>query len=78
MKQILVRNLDDQTVSRLKRRALQHRRSLAQEAKLILEQASTSVATDPATTAARIRKNLRKRGLTFSDSGRSQREDRFR
>ncbi len=81
MAQILVRNLDKQTVSALKRRAKQHRRSLAQEVRLILEAASTSASSassDAAAVAERIRDNLRKRGLTFSDSGESQGEDRAR
>lgn len=78
MAQILVRNLDERTVSALKRRAAHHRRSLAQEVRLILEDASASVSPDPAAVAERIRENLRKRGLAPSDSGKSQAEDRAR
>jgi plasmid stability protein len=78
MAQILVRNLDKRTVSALKGRAKQHRRSLAQEVKLILEEASVGIASDPAAVAEGIRNNLRKRGLVFSDSGESQAEDRAR
>ena len=40
MAQILVRNLDDASVERLKRRASKSGRSLQAEAKLILEQAA--------------------------------------
>jgi plasmid stability protein len=78
MAQILIRNLDEQTVSGLKRRAKQHRRSLAQEVKLILEETAANVASDPAAVAERIRNNLRRRGLSFSDSAQSQGEDRSR
>ncbi len=78
MAQILVRNLDKQTVSALKRRAKQHRRSLAQEVRLILEAASASAFSDAAAVAERIRGNLRKRGIKFSDSGESQSADRAR
>jgi plasmid stability protein len=78
MAQILVRNLDKQTVSALKRRAKQHRRSLAQEVRLILEAAAASASSDAAAVAERIRANLRKCGLKFSDSGESQGEDRAR
>ena len=78
MAQILVRDLNERTVSALKRRAEQHHRSLVQEVRLILEEASASVTSDPAAVAQRIRRNLRKRGLSFSDSGESQAEDRSR
>lgn len=40
MAQILVRDLDDETVRRLKERARRHGRSLQGEAKLILTQAA--------------------------------------
>ena len=40
MPDILIRNLDEQTVKQLKERAKRHRRSLQNEAKLLLEQAA--------------------------------------
>ena len=40
MAQILIRDLDDETVDRLKARARQHGRSLQGEARLILTQAA--------------------------------------
>ncbi len=42
MSQILVRDLSEETVDRLKQRARKNRRSLQQEARLILEQAAES------------------------------------
>ncbi|MCZ7626735.1 MAG: hypothetical protein M5R38_14005 [Candidatus Methylomirabilis sp.] len=39
MAQLLVRNLNDRVVERLKSRAAQHKRSLQAEAKTILEEA---------------------------------------
>lgn len=41
MPDILIRNLDEQTVKRLKQRAKRNRRSLQNEAKLLLEQAAS-------------------------------------
>lgn len=42
MPDILIRNLDDATLARLKIRAKRHHRSLQAEAKLLLEQAAGS------------------------------------
>jgi plasmid stability protein len=78
VKQILVRNLDERTVAALKERARQHRRSLSQEAKLILETASEVPAHTAGEVAARIREHLRRRGERFGDSAAAQRRDRAR
>lgn len=78
MAQILVRDLHEDTVLALKRRAETHRRSLVQEVRLILEKETEGVETDPGAAAARIRKNLRARGISYSDSGNTQAEDRAR
>ena len=78
MAQILIRDLDDRALATLKRRAEVHRRSLAQEVRLILEEAADWTDTDPAVVADRIRRNLQALGTSSSDSGAIQAEDRAR
>jgi len=76
MAQILVRDLEDDVVDRLKSRAAQHRRSLQAEVKLILEEAAQM---DKAT-ALRLAEEIRSRlkGRTMSDSTELIRELRDR
>ena len=77
MAQILIRNLDDELVGRLKKRAKGHGRSLQAEAKRILEEA----APDYEAVWRRIdrfRNKLKRSGRTFSDSAELIREDRDR
>lgn len=77
MAQLLVRDLDDRVVQRLKSRAIQHRRSLQAEARKILEEAV------PDSDAAwkridRIFSRFKQSGRRFSDSAALIREDRDR
>ncbi|MBM4132263.1 MAG: Arc family DNA-binding protein [Nitrospira sp.] len=77
MAQVLVRQLDDKVVERLKRRAMEHGRSLQSEVKTILEEAA------PDYEAAwqrieRFRNRLKRSGRRFSDSTELIREDRDR
>ena len=77
MAQVLVRQLDNKVVVRLKKRAKEHGRSLQSEMKTILEEAVP----DYEAAWKRIegfRKRLRKSGRTFSDSTDLIREDRDR
>ena len=77
MGQVLVRELDDAVIERLKQRAQIHHRSLEAELREILEQVSRQV--DVATSrdlADRIRHKLE--GRTHSDSAELIREDRER
>lgn len=77
MPQILVRQLDNKVVDRLKKRAKEHGRSLQSEVKTILEEAVP----DYETAWKRIegfRKRLRRSGRTFTDSATLIREDRDR
>lgn len=79
MAQILVRNLDQEVVAQLKKRAKQEGRSLQAEAKLILELAATSPFLDMAK-AGKMMEDFRRRfkGRRFSDSAALIREDRDR
>jgi plasmid stability protein len=77
MAQVLVRQLNDKVVDRLKKRAKEHGRSLQSEVKTILEEAV------PDYEAAwkrigRFRKRLQQSGRKFSNSVDLIREDRDR
>ena len=77
MAQVLVRQLNSNVISRLKKRAKEHGRSLQSEVKTILEEAV------PDYEAAwkrieRLRERLRKSGKTFNDSADLIRGDRDR
>ena len=77
MAQVLVRQLDDKVVDRLKKRAKEHGRSLQSEVKIILEEAV------PDYEAAwkrieRFRGRLKRSGRKFSDSAALIRDERDR
>lgn len=76
MAQVLVRDVDDKVIERLKARAKQSGRSLQVELKMILEQAARQDMIDARRLAERIRKKLS--GRVHSDSVELIREDRER
>ena len=76
MSQILVRNLDDATVERLKSRAKAHGRSLQAEAKDILEQSARIDVAEARKLVDCIRRSFE--GRKFDDSTELVREDRNR
>jgi plasmid stability protein len=78
MGNILVRNLPDDVVDALKRRARRHNRPLQQEVSDILVRAAQKPEVDIALRAAEIRKKLAGKGIEFSDSVDLLREDRSR
>lgn len=78
MAQVLVRNLNERVVARLKKRAANRGRSLQAEVKSILEEAAKEEAADFWKAADRIRERLKRSGRTFSDSAALIREDRDR
>ena len=77
MVQVLVRQLDDKIVDRLKRRAKEHGRSLQSEVKTILEDAVPDYG-GAWKRIERLRKRLGRSGRNFSDSAALIREDRDR
>ena len=77
MAQVLVRQLDDKLVERLKKRAKEHGRSLQSEVKTILEEAVPDYA-GAWKRIAGLKKNLEQAGRTFSDSAALIRKDRDR
>ena len=76
MAQVLIRELDDEVVTRLKERARRNGRSLEAELRGILEQAAPRNFEDVRSLAARLRRRLA--GRTHSDSAASIAEDRAR
>jgi len=79
MAQILVRNLDEGVVARLKERAKEEGRSLQAEVRMILEEAASQRRVD-AEAAWRLVDEIRERfkGRKFPDSAELIREDRDR
>ncbi len=79
MAQVLVRDLDEEVVESLKRRAKQDGRSLQSEVKFILEQAAQEPRVDMEAARALV-ENIRKKfkGRRFPDSAELIREDRDR
>ncbi|MEK7678775.1 MAG: Arc family DNA-binding protein [Deltaproteobacteria bacterium] len=79
MAQVLVRDLDEEVVESLKRRAKQGGRSLQSEVKFILEQAAEEPRVDMET-ARKICEEFRRRfkGRKFPDTVELIREDRER
>ena len=76
MAQILVRDLDDKIVDRLKSRAAEHRRSLQAEVKLILEEAALLDRAKARWVASEIRSQLK--GRRMMDSAELIRQSRDR
>lgn len=75
MAQILIRNIEENVVNRLKKRAALHGRSLQAEVKIILEQTDHLDMASALKVADRIRKKLKGRPVT--DSVELLREDRY-
>jgi plasmid stability protein len=76
MAQLLIRDLDGETIERLKERAKQHRRSLQGEVKLILEHEAAAGREDSWALADRIRTAFG--SSRFSSSADLIRQDRDR
>lgn len=77
MAQVLVRQLNDKVVERLKKRAKEHGRSLQSEVKTILEEAVPDYER-AWKRIAKFRKTLEQSRRKFSDSATLIREDRDR
>lgn len=76
MSQLLIRNLEDETIQKLKTRAKSHNRSLQGEVKLILEAVASQPDELPLTIAEQWQGYFA--GRSFSDSTEQVREDRER
>ena len=76
MPQLLVRNLDEETIRRLKALAKQHGRSLQGQVKVVLEEAATLPTGEVSTLVEEWQRRLGRRRL--SDSAKIIRKDRGR
>ena len=76
MSDILIRDVNRKTLSRLKARAKRNGRSLQGEAKLILENAAGNALQESLAVAAQWRKKFAKEGKHFTDSAELIREGR--
>jgi hypothetical protein len=75
---ILIRDIPEETLERLKKLAKNHNRSLQQELKDIIVNWSKQFSIDISKRASKIRGHLRSKKITFSDSAKLIREDRDR
>lgn len=78
MRQLLIRNLDEEIVERLKARAKAEHRSLQSEVKVILEQAARQNHAAAWQSVERFRERLKRSRRGFTDSTELVREDRDR
>lgn len=76
MPQLLVRNLDEDTIKRLKALAKQHGRSLQGQLKVVLEEAATLPVGEVSTLLEKWQRRLARRRL--GDSAKIIRKDRGR
>lgn len=78
MPDVLIRNVPEETLEALRRRAARHGRSLQQELLRVLEDSAARSRRDPARVAAAIRRRLAAGRHTFDDGTPPVREDRGR
>ncbi len=76
MARVLIRELDDEVVAKLKAQARNHGRSLEAELRGILERAASADLVEARSLAAKLRRRLS--GRAHSDSAASIAEDRAR
>ena len=78
MPNILVRDISDAALDKLKNAAKRRNRSLQQDLKELIEHRALYVSTDLVSQAAAIRERLKKKGRRYCDSAKLIREDRKR
>jgi len=78
MATLLIRDIPESVVGRLKNIARQNKRSLQQELKAVLENTASQSSPDVFQKVAEIRDKMRKKSLRFTDSAKILREDRRR
>ena len=78
MANVLIRNIPDEVITELKRRAKSHKRPLQSELRLILEETACQHYEDIAQRAAEIRRKLAGKSRSYTDSAELLREDRDR
>jgi plasmid stability protein len=78
MANVLLRDIPEEVLNRLKEMAKAHNRSLQQELRVVLENKAGQPLPDVFQKASELRKQLRKKGLRFADSAKLLRQDRLR
>ena len=78
MPNLLIRDVSEAVVKSLKERALQQRRSLQQELRMILEEAAGLAAQKTLMASRRLHRRFARSGRAFCDSVELLREDRSR
>lgn len=78
MGNVLLRDIPDGVLKRLKNMAKIHNRSLQQELRAVLENTADQTLPDVFQKASELRKQLRKKAVRFTDSAKLLREDRLR
>lgn len=78
MANVLVRNIPDEVLDRIKRMAKRHNRSLQQELIDAIENIASQSSVDFSQKAKELRETLRKKKVRFTDSAKLLREDRTR
>ncbi len=78
MANVLIRNISEEVLDRLKNMAKSHKRSLQQELRVVLEKTVEQSSSDIFQKALDLRRKLRKKTVRFTDSARLLREDRTR
>jgi plasmid stability protein len=78
MPNVLIRNIPEEVLDRFKNMAKNHKRSLQQELKVVLEKTVDQPSPDIFQKALDLRRKLRKKAVRFTDSAKLLREDRAR
>ncbi len=78
MANVLIRNISDEVLDRIKSVAKRHKRSLQQELRVFLENTIIQSSPEIFKKMAEIRKKLHRKTIRFTDSTKLLREDRAR
>jgi len=78
MANVLLRDIPEEVLNRLKDMAKAHNRSLQQELRVVLENTAGQTIPNVFQKASELRKQLRKKAIRFTDSAKLLREDRLR
>lgn len=78
MANVLLRDIPEEVLKRLKNMAKAHKRSLQQELRVVLENTVSQTSPDVFQKVSKLRMELRKKGIRFTDSAKLLREDRLR
>jgi len=78
MANVLIRNIPEEVLNKFKNMAKNHKRSLQQELRVVLEKTVDQSSPDIFQKTLDLRRKLRKKAVRFTDSARLLREDRAR